>query len=115
MKIRLLFLIGLFATFSCENEDMLAGNEFIVVVESNADLACALPVNRFLDKGDEVKKRTKLETLTYNAYHLDNSLNVIGEELTIEFGEVKDEDLRACNTLGIGIPGISILKARLTN
>lgn len=115
MKIRLLFLIGLLATFSCENEDTFADNEFIVIVESTADLACALPVIRFLEKGEEVKKRTKLETLTYNAYHLDNSLNVTGEKLIIEFGEVRDEDLRACNTLGIGILGISILKARLTN
>ena len=115
MKTRTIFLLGFFLAFSCEDEDALANNEFTVIVESTADLACALPVIRFLDKGAEVKKRTKLETLTYNAYHLDNTLNVTGEKLIVEFEDVKDEDLRVCNTLGIGIPGISIIKARLRN
>ena len=115
MKTRIIFLLGLFIAFSCEDESVLADNEFPVVVESTADLACALPVIRFLDKEAEVKERTKLETLTYNAYHLDNSLNVTGAKLTVEFAEVQDEDLRACNTLGIGIPGLSILNGRLHN
>ena len=65
MKTRIIFLLGLFIAFSCEDESVLADNEFTVVVESTADLACALPVIRFLDKEAEVKERTKLETLTY--------------------------------------------------
>jgi hypothetical protein len=112
MKTRIVILLGLLITFSCEDENTLADNEFTVIIESTADLACALPVIRFLNKGAEVKQRTKLETLTYNAYNLDKSLNVSGEKLIIEFEEVQDEDLRVCNTLGIGIPGISIIKAQ---
>lgn len=115
MKTRIVFLLGLFVAFSCEDEAVIADNEFTVVVESTADLACALPVIRFLDKEPDVKKRTKLETLTYNAYHLDDSLNANGNKLIIEFTEVQDEESRVCNTHGIAIPKISIVKARLTN
>jgi len=115
MKKSIVLLSGLFLVFSCEKEDVLAGNEFTVVVESKADLACSLPVIRFLDREDEVRKKTKLETLTYNAYHLESSLNVVGEELIIEFTELADEDMRVCNTLGITIPGLSIISARQAN
>ena len=115
MKTRIVFLLGLFIAFSCEDEAVIADKEFTVVVESTADLACALPVIRFLDKAPDVKKSTKLETLTYNAYHLDDSLDAIGNTLIIEFTGVQDEELRACNTFGIAIPAVSIVKARLTN
>jgi hypothetical protein len=112
MKLRVVLFFGTFLLLSCGNDEILPGNEFTVIVENTSDLACALPVIRFLDKEIEVKKKTKLETLTYNAYHLNNSLNVNGRKLIIEFTLVANEDMRACNTLGIGFPGISITNAR---
>ncbi|PZV75472.1 hypothetical protein CLV31_1373 [Algoriphagus aquaeductus] len=53
--------------------------------------------------------------MEYNAYGLDESLNVIGNELLITFGKVKEEDFRVCRTIGIPYPAVSILSARLKN
>ena len=89
--------------------------EFRVIVESTSDISCSLPIIRFLDKEAEVKAQTGLETLTYNAYHLDNSLNVVGNSILVEFTEVRDEDLLACLAIGISYPGIAITNARLAN
>jgi hypothetical protein len=114
MKIGVIMLFILFFIFSCKNDEILVSNEFTVIVESTADFTCYLPVIRFLDNEDEVKKRTGMETLTYNAYHLDSSLNVVGNTLTIDFTQVTDEDIRVCNTFGIPIPGIVIISERLT-
>ena len=115
MKLRITFLLVFIILSACEKEEPIIGSEFRVVVESTADLACRLPVIRFLDKETEVKERTNLETLTYTAVNLDNTLNVVGNNLIIEFRKVKDEELRICNTFGIMIPGVSIVNARLAD
>lgn len=101
--------------FSCESENALYNNEFTVIVEDTADLACGLPVIRFLDKTSPVRKKTSLETLTYSAYELDDSLNIVGTKLIVEFTEVSPENSRVCNTLGVSYPGITIVNARLAN
>lgn len=90
-------------------------NEFRVVVENTADISCGLPIISFLDKEADVKQRTNRETLSYNAYSLDNSLNTAGNILLIEFTELSDQDIRVCNTLGIPYPGIKILSARIAD
>jgi hypothetical protein len=115
MKIRTKFLLIFILASSCEKEEPILGNEFRVVVESTSDLACYLPVIRFLDKEAQVKEQTNLETLTYNAISLDKALNVVGNTLIIEFTQVADTDLRVCNTLGIPIPKVSIVNARLAD
>jgi hypothetical protein len=115
MKTKLVFFLGLFILYSCDNEDTLADNEFLVVIENTADIACSLPVIHFLQKEEQVKKKTSIETLTYNAYHLDNSLNVVGTKLIIEFTRISTQDIHVCNTLGTGYPGISIVRARPAN
>jgi hypothetical protein len=113
MRIRTIFLLIFLIASSCEKEEPIIKNEFRVVVEDTRDLACYLPVIRFLDKEAQVKQRTNLETLTYNALKLENALNVAGNILIIEFNQVADPDIRVCNTFGIPIPGVSIVKARL--
>jgi hypothetical protein len=113
LKIIIMLFIG--ALISCENDDILADDEFLVIVDSESDLACSLPVIRFLDKAEKVKEKTSLETLTYNAHNLDDNLNVTGTMLLIKFKETVPEDFRACNTLGIGYPWITIVNARRTN
>jgi len=40
---------------------------------------------------------------------------VVGNILIIEFTQVADEELLVCNTSGIPIPGVSIVKARLAD
>jgi hypothetical protein len=115
MKLRITFLLVFIILSACEKEEPIIASEFRVVVEGTADLACRLPVIRFLDKEAEVKEQTNLETLTYTAVNLDNTLNVAGNILIIEFTKVKDEELRVCNHFGINIPGVSIVKARLVD
>ncbi len=100
---------------SCDDDSMFGSNEFTVVVESTSDMACSLPIIRFTNKFEKVRRKTSLETLEYNVYHLDNSLNVVGAQLIIEFEDVALEDLRACKMFGIGYPGIAIIKARRAN
>ncbi|WP_057938310.1 hypothetical protein [Algoriphagus resistens] len=114
MKTRITLLLLLFWAVSCEKEDMI-DKGFKIVVENNSDISCGLPVIRFLNKEAEVKALTDLKTLTYNAYHLDNSLNAVGNTLIVEFTQVMEEDLRACLAIGISYPGISIINARLTD
>lgn len=92
---------------------MVPGEEFTVRIESTSDISCGLPVILFLEKSDQVKEKTNEESLEYNAYGLDESLNVIGNELLITFGKVRDEDFRACRAIGIPYPAVSILNARL--
>ncbi|MEP1956742.1 MAG: hypothetical protein ABJ333_15340 [Algoriphagus sp.] len=99
---------------SCEKEETPI-NEFRVVVESTADISCGLPVIRFLDKESEVKRLTDFNTLSYNAYSLDNSLNTAGDTLIIQFIKLSDENFRICNRLGISYPGIKIVSARLAD
>jgi hypothetical protein len=111
MKTKLTFLLLILFASSCDKEGM-PFKEFIVIVEATADVSCGLPVIRFLGKEAEVRQRTNLEALTYNAYSLDNSLNTAGILLYIEFTELSDQDFRACNTLGITYPGIKITSAR---
>jgi hypothetical protein len=115
MKLRITFLLVFIILSACEKEEPIIGSEFRVVVEGTSDLACSLPVIRFLDNEAEVNERTNLETLTYNAINLDNSLNVVGNTLIIEFRKVKDEELRVCNHFRINISGVSIVKARLAD
>lgn len=105
------FLVLVF--ISCENKDVLPDNKFTVIVENESDIACSLPVIRFLDDLEKVKEKTSLQTLTYVAYRLDNTLNVSRAKLTIEFTKVEPEDLRACNTLGIAFPGVAIVTAQI--
>lgn len=99
---------------SCDKEDMI-NNEFRVVVESTSDISCSLPVIRFLDREAEVKSLTNSQTLTYNAYHLDPSLNILGNSLLVEFTQIVEEDLRPCLDIGISYPGISIQNARIAD
>ena len=106
-------LIGV--VLSCDDDSMSGSNEFTVIVESTSDMACFLPIIRFTNKFEKVREKTSLETLVYNAYQLDNSLNVVGAQLIIEFEDVAPEDFRACNTLYIGYPGITIINARRAN
>jgi hypothetical protein len=115
MKLRITFLLVFIILSACEKEEPIIGSEFRVVVESTSDLICYLPVIRFLDKEAQVKDQTDLETLTYNAIRLDKALNVVGNILIIEFTQVADEELLVCNTSGIPIPGVSIVKARLAD
>jgi hypothetical protein len=115
MKLRITFLLVFIILSACEKEEPIIGSEFRVVVESTSDPICYLPVIRFLDKEAQVKDQTDLETLTYNAIRLDKALNVVGNILIIEFTQVADEELLVCNTLGIPIPGVSIVKARLAD
>lgn len=115
MEIRFAFLLIFLFASSCEKEEPTIRNEFRVVVESTSDLACYLPVIRFLDKETEVKERTKLETLTYNAVSLDETLNKVGNLLIIEFTQVENKDLRICNTFGIPIPPVFIVNARISD
>ena len=112
-----ILLGGLFISLflSCESQNDASENEFTVIVESKSDFACGLPLIRFLENQSRVQERTQLETMTYNVYHLDNSLNIVGTKLIIEFQEVASEDMQACNTMGIMYPAISIVKARLDN
>ena len=100
---------------SCDDDSMSGSNEFTVIVESTSDMACYLPIIHFTNKFENVRSKTSYETLVYNAYHLDNSLNVVGAQLIIEFEDVAPEDFRACNTLYIGYPGIAIINARRAN
>jgi len=106
-------LIGV--VLSCDDDSMSGRNEFTVIVESTSDMACSLPIIRFTNKFEKVRRKTSLETLEYNVYHLDNSLNVVGAQLIIEFKDVAPEDLRACKMFGIGYPAIAIIKARRAN
>ncbi|MFT7204815.1 MAG: hypothetical protein ACI8YP_003306 [Algoriphagus sp.] len=104
-----------FLLLACEKEEPTIRNEFRVVVESTSDLACYLPVIRFLEKDARVKEQTDLDTLTYNAVSLDEALNKVGNLLIIEFRKLKYEELRICNTFGIPIPGVLIVNARLAD
>lgn len=97
---------------SCRDEQVIPNNEFTVIVENTNDPACHLPLIRFLEKENQVKKRTSYESLVYNAYFLDNNLNIVGKKLIIEFKDVDLKDLRVCNTMWIGYPGIAIVSAR---
>lgn len=106
-------LIGV--VLSCDDDSMSGRNEFTVIVESTSDMACSLPIIRFTNKFEKVRSKTSYETLVYNAYHLDNSLNVVGAQLIIEFEDVAPEDFRACNMLYIGYPGVAITSARRAN
>ena len=109
-------IIGLlFILLSCDDSETNTVEEFTVVVESTADLACALPLVRFKDSMLKVKGKTSVESLVYTAYQLDPSLNVQGAELIIEFKDVLPEDLRVCNTLGIFYPSIAIVTATKVN
>lgn len=114
VKILILSVLA-FILISCENEKILPDIKFTVIVESESDLACSLPVIHFLDEPEKVKGITTLGTLTYVAYHLDNALNVAGTKLTIEITKVTDEDLQVCNTLGIAFPGVAIVTAQLAD
>ncbi len=107
-----MFLVGLLAVLSCD-DDALPEGEFVVIVENTSDVACGLPVIRFLDNGKQVRKRTGHETMIYLARHLDSTLNVVDTKLVISFSEVAIEDIRVCNALGIMNPQISIVSARL--
>ncbi|MFT5772907.1 MAG: hypothetical protein ACI9ZX_002311, partial [Algoriphagus sp.] len=49
-----------FLLLACEKEEPTIRNEFRVVVESTSDLACYLPVIRFLEKDARVKEQTDL-------------------------------------------------------
>lgn len=100
---------------SCENDDIGSADEFLVIVESEGDISCGLPVIQFLDNFEKVKAKTSFETLTYNAYKLDDSLKIPGKKLIIKFILTAPEDLRACNTLGIMFPWITITEARSQN
>lgn len=113
MKASRLLFFGILFAFSCRDDSDPRTKEFTVIVEQTNDISCHLPVIRFLDREDEVRAKTKKETLSYNAYELEKSLNVIGNELIIEFGKVQEEDFRACLAIGISYPEIAILKARL--
>ncbi len=113
--LKIIIILFLAALVSCENDDILTDDEFLVIVDSEGDVACGLPVIRFLDQAENVREKTSLETLTYNAHNLDNNLNVTGTTLLIKFKETVPEDFRACNTLGISFPWITITDARLKN
>ena len=110
-------LLGLLicVVISCEDDSVGGSNEFTVIVESTSDTACHLPVIRFTNKFENVKRKTSLETRVYNAYHLESSLSVVGAKLIIEFEDVALEDLRVCNMLGVGYAGIAITRARRAN
>lgn len=107
-----LLFFAVLSTFGCQ-DDLVPGEEFSVRIESTSDIFCGLPVILFLEKSDQVKEKTNEESLEYNAYGLDESLNVIGNELLITFGKVKEEDFRVCRAIGIPYPAVSILSARL--
>jgi len=113
MKAVHLLFFGILLAFSCQDDPDPRKEEFAVIIEETNDISCGLPVIRFLDREEEVRGKTKKETLSYNAYGLEQSLNVEGNELIIEFGEVPEENFRACLAIGISYPGIAILKARL--
>ena len=112
IKLKYLAIIGILFSFSCQEDLDPRIKEFSVIIEQTSDSSCGLPVIRFLEREDEVRAKTKKESLTYNAFNLEESLNVVGKELIIEFGEIQEKDFRPCNTLGISYPAISILKAR---
>ena len=110
-------IFGLFVsmTFSCDDTDSTNSDEFTVVVESTADLACGLPLIRFTGNFIQVRSKTSRESLVYNAYHLDHSLNVLGTRLVVRFEDVAVEDLVVCNMLGMGYPAVAIVSARPDN
>jgi hypothetical protein len=112
---KIVVLIFVATLISCENNDILVDDEFLVIVDSERDLACGLPVIRFLDKTEKVRKLTSLETLTYNAYNLESSLSVTGTILLVKFTETAPENYRVCSTLGIAYPWITIVSAKLKN
>ena len=107
-----LLFFAVLITFGCQ-DDLVPGEEFTVRIESTSDISCGLPVILFLEKSDQVRAKTNEESLEFNAYGLDESLNVNGNELLITFGKVKEEDFRVCRTIGIPYPAVSILSARL--
>lgn len=111
-ELEISFAFAVLFTFGCQ-EDLVPREEFTVKIESTSDISCGLPVILFLDKKDQVKAKTNEESLGYNVYGLDESLNVIGNELLITFGKVRDEDFRVCRTIGTPYPAVLILSARL--
>lgn len=115
MNLKYLAIIGVLFSFSCQEDLDPREREFAVVIEQTSDISCGLPVIRFLDREDEVKEKTLKKSLIYNAVNLEESLNVVGKELIIEFEEVQEKDFRPCLAIGIPYPGISIVKARSIN
>jgi hypothetical protein len=105
MKLKYLAIIGTLFSFSCQEDLDPREKEFEVVIEQTSDMSCGLPVIRFLDREDEVKEKTQRESLVYNAFNLEESLNEVGKELIIEFEEVQEKDFRICNHYGISYPG----------
>ena len=114
-KCTTLLIIFMGTVFSCENESINNNDEFLAFVESEKDISCGLPVVRLLDKLDRVQIITGAKGSSFNAYLLDNKFKVVGTELIIRFKKTDDKDLRACNTLGLMYPCITILDARLKN
>ena len=113
MNKRVVILFGaIFSTIcSCDDSELTA-DEFTVVVESTADFACSLPLIRFTDNIIKVKSKTLQESLVFNAYHLADSLNMMGATLIVQFEDVDPAAYRVCNTLGLGYPEITIVSAR---
>jgi hypothetical protein len=113
--LRTIIVIAIGILVSCERNEINVNDEFLVIVEEEKDIACGLPVLKFLDRAENVKEKTSYETLTYIAHQLDSSFNKKGTELIIKFNRTIPEDLVPCNALGIWYPGITVLEARLSN
>ncbi len=107
--ILLIILIGVLN--SCE-ENAFDGEEFTVVVESQGDISCGLPVVRFVEKPDKVRAKTSMENLEYNVYNLSPNLVTTGNRLKIRFITTSEKDLRPCKAIGIWYPPITIITAR---
>lgn len=98
----------------CEYHDIY-GEEFLVIVESQGDMACGLPVVRFVQPSDRLETKTSSKSLHYHVMGLDSELNVPGNEVLVRFHMTPPEDMTPCLAIGIWYPRISILEARVAN
>ncbi len=112
MDKNIIIVLLLILSISCRDEEITPEEEFAVIIVSTSDFACRLPLIQFLEKEEKVKEKTSYESVVFNAYRLDNSLNEIGKKLIIRFDALGAKDFRVCNTMGINYPGIAIVSAR---
>jgi hypothetical protein len=111
--------LGVFLTFlmfavffvGCENHDFGEGRA-TVIVEETADIACGLPVIRFLTAPDGSAPADFSGSEVFTAFNLESSLIVEGAELIITFDEVPAEKLQPCLAVGTWYQSIWITSAR---
>jgi hypothetical protein len=106
------FIIVVITLISCQKDATRQSTWLKATVADTKDINCSTPVLNFNDDSVRVRLFTGYRALTYVVKGFPSQLNIQGNKVLVQIGNLKSGESFACLTLGLNWPAIKILDAK---